>query len=183
MPKQVSPGSRRPEFDVEAYLAESTRRARESAKAARRRERGPCVEIGVATFLSLLWTPAVIIATYGMQWDHFPPSLDPVGIRQANTWPWILGSLVLTAYSAFYGCAARLATRTREESYRAALGAYYGFWVWLPMLLMYPGTERLGIGSDPHVATLILVGIGQTIYVWSVGRWSRRYLDVSVSVG
>jgi len=89
--------------------------------------------------------------------------------------------MVLTAYSAFYGIAAALWARESDESHRVSIGAYYGFWVWLPMLLMYPGTDRLHVHSDGHaLAASVVIGLGQTVYVWYFGSWSRKYVSLRI---
>jgi hypothetical protein len=165
------------QFDSEAYVrrmvAERTVRERET----RRRERQPFMSLAVRAVGSLLWTPLVIFCTYALRWTELIPSVNATGRAHAGEWPWLVGSLVLTAYSAFYGIAAGLGTRGGEESRRVAVGSFYGFWFWLPMLLMYPGTKRLGVSSDNHaLSAFVLIGLGQTIFVWSMARWSERYV-------
>jgi hypothetical protein len=111
------------------------------------------------------------ISTYAIQWSNWLPAVDSAGIHRFQVWPWISGSLSLTAYSLFYGIVASLFSEDNNEGHKVAIGSFYGFWVWLPLFLMYPGTPRLGLWSDGYGAsTFVLIGLGQTIYVWRVSR-------------
>ena len=121
----------------------------------------------------------VIFYVYAVRWIELIPSVDAVGLRQTSRWPLILGALVITAYSAFYGVAVGLGTKGNKENCLLAVGAFYGLWVWLPMFLIYPGIQRLQVSSDDHAAAVfVLIGLGQTVFVWSVASWSQLHIEI-----
>ncbi|MEK6372700.1 MAG: emopamil-binding family protein [Acidobacteriota bacterium] len=169
--RESSTPDRDSDFDVERYVDEMTALRKDQERRRKREEQLPTRRLAIATSLSLIWTPSVIFAVYAIRWSSGLPELAEEGIRRFQAWPWLVGSLVLTAYSLFYGIAASLAGRENAESHKVAIGSFYGFWVCLPMFLMYPGTKRLGLWSDGYgIWAFVLIGLGQTVYAWCVSR-------------
>lgn len=166
-------------FDPSAYAVAMPAQARARAAQRERPRRLAYRSLGIATLLILVWIPSVIIAAYGVSWDWFATTIPSEGWSRVSEWPWILGTLVVASYAFFYGLAASLATQNARGAYGPTIGAFYGLWVWLPLFLIYPGRERLGVWSDAAgIWAFLFIAGGATAYAGYVGSWATRHLEL-----
>jgi hypothetical protein len=103
------------------------------------------------------------------------------GAHLFSVWPWMRFSVVMATLTCLWTYAFWFGPATREirgDQRDTHYPVFYGLCaIPVAVIVMYPGTEALGIHSDPHLRALVIaLGIIHGIGYYCVQRGVQKYL-------
>ena len=100
----------------------------------------------IAVIVSFVFTPLWLMIVY-LKWDFVKIDFT-IAAASFNKWPWFKGSCALSALTFLFPFFAHWSCKGNEHAFSGEIAAYGFGLVWFPVLMMYPGTEALGVFSD-----------------------------------
>ena len=98
--------------------------------------------------------------------------------RKFNSWPWFSGSCILTAFTLLIPYASHYHANGSKDKFKEGNAIYGVLLIWIPLLIMYPGTETLGIVSDgagKSAMLFILISQNIALHLAAKSIWSSRH--------
>jgi hypothetical protein len=104
------------------------------------------IKMSLAVAMSFILTPLWLLIVY-LRWDFV--DIDFVlAAAIFNKWPWFKGACALSTLTFLFPFFAHWSCRGNYQAFSGEIIAYGFGLVWIPVLMMYPGTKALGVFSD-----------------------------------
>lgn len=110
-------------------------------------------KLAITAVATVVLTPVSILVFY-IDYEVLSYS-TPLALRRFNAWPWFRASILLTTLSSLFPFFLLWTSKGRRSVLDYEIGAYAFAGVSIAALFIYPGTEALGVDSDPNVFWVI----------------------------
>ena len=103
-------------------------------------------KMALVVVLSFISTPLWLLIVY-LNWGLVKIDFA-IAVTSFNKWSWFKGSCALSALTFLFPFFAHWSCKGNDHAFFGEIAAYGFGLVWFPVLMMYPGTEALGVFSD-----------------------------------